>query len=176
MSLNGAHYSLHMTKFNVFLSYTSREEEVKQIKPLIDIYCRDLWKWAKSKNIEIFYDNFTMEKRQYSDSELERILGEGVRKSQLMTAFLSRSYVESKWCQFEYLETRKNKQPIVHGILWKFFRLDILPFSPEAEYLMPEGETNITFLRENPTPEEFERAAKMCVEDSIELIRRYYRL
>lgn len=163
-----------MTKFHVFLSYTSREEEVKQIKPLIDIYCRDLWKWAQSKGVEIFYDDFQMEKKSYSNVELERILGDAVGRSHLMTAFLSPAYIESKWCQFEYLETRKHKKPIIHGILWKFFRLDILPFSPLAEYLLPEGETDVTYLRENPTSDELERAAKKCVENSIKLICCYY--
>jgi hypothetical protein len=165
-----------MAKFRVFLSYTSREEEVKQLKPLIDIYCRDLWEWAQSNGIEIFYDDFTMKKRLYSDLELEGILGDAVHRSHLMTAFLSLSYAESKWCRFEYLETRKSKKPIVHGILWKFFRLDISPFSPEAEYLMPEGETDVTYLYENPTPEKFKQAARECVEESIKLIRRYYKI
>jgi hypothetical protein len=152
-----------MTEFHIFLSYTSREEEVKQIKPLIEEYCRDLWEWARSNGIEIFYDEFSMKKRLYPESELEQILKNAVNRSQLMTAFLSPAYVESKWCRFEYLETRKSRKPIVHGILWKFFRLDILPFSPEAIYLLPEGDTDVTYLQENPTPENFKRAASECV-------------
>lgn len=175
MSPDDARYYLNMRKFNVFLSYTSREEEVKQIKPLINAYRTDLLEWGKSKNIDIFYDDFTMEKRQYSDSELERILGEVVRKSHLMTSFVSRSYIESRWCQFEYLETRRNKK-IVHGVFWKFIKPGILSLLPIPGNFRPEGETDITFLRENPTPTEFERAAKMCVEDSIKLIHRYYRI
>ena|ERR1051325_825525 len=165
-----------MTEFHVFLSYTSREEEVKQIKPVIDIYCRDLWEWSQSKGIEIFYDEFSMEKKQYSDKELETILRNAINRSHLMTAFLSPGYVESKWCQFEYLETRINRKPIAHGILWKWFRLNIQPFSPEAEYLMPEGQTDVTYLRENPTLEEFKQAAKECVNDSVQLIRSYYHI
>ena len=164
-----------MTKLNIFLSYTSREEEIKQIKPLVNIYCRDLWEWAKSNRIEIYYDDFTMEKRQYSKTELEQILREAIGKSHLMTAFLSPSYIESEWCQFEYLETKNKKKPI-HGILWKFFRLDLPPIPELIENLLPEGKTDITYLRENPTQEEFERAAKECVKNSIELIRNYYQI
>lgn len=165
-----------MTEFHVFLSYSSREEEVKQIKPLIDIYCRDLWEWAQSNGIEIFYDEFTMEKRRYSALELERILRDAVNRSHLMTAFLSPRYVESEWCRFEYLETRKTRKPILHAILWKWFRLPIEPFSPEAEYLRAEGQTDVTYLRENPTLEEFKQAARECVGNSIQLIRRYYQI
>ena len=116
-----------------------------------------------------------MQKRQYSKSELELILKVAIVKSHMMTAFLSPSYVESEWCQFEYLETKKKQKP-VHGVLWKFFKLDILPFSAEAQFLMPEGQTNITYLRENPSSEEFERAAKECVENSIELLRAHYQI
>ncbi|HSK74545.1 MAG TPA: toll/interleukin-1 receptor domain-containing protein [Pyrinomonadaceae bacterium] len=163
-----------MTEFHVFLSYTSREEEVKRIKPLIEVYCRDLWEWAQSKGVEIFYDDFTMEKRLYSASELEKILGDAVHKSHLMTAFLSPEYAGSEWCRFEYLETRKSRKPVVHAILWKMFRLDILPYSPEAQYLMPEEETDVMYLQVNPTPTKLKQAARECVEDSIRLIRRYY--
>lgn len=165
-----------MTEFHVFLSYTSREEEVKQIKPLIEIYCRDLWEWAQSNGIEIFYDDFTMKKRHYSDLELEKILGDAVNRSHLMTAFLSPAYVESKWCRFEYLKTRMFKKPPVHGIFWKLFRLDILPFSSLAEDLQPEEGTDVRYLHANPTPEGFKQAASECVGDSINLIRRYYQI
>ena len=165
-----------MSEFHIFLRYTSREEEVRQIKPLIDTYCRDLWEWAQSNRIEIFYDEFTMEKRHYSPPELERILGDAVNRSHLMTAFLSPRYVESEWCRFEYLETRKTRKPILHAILWKSFRPNILPFSPLAEYLRAEGGTDVTYLRENPTPEEFKQAGRECVRDSIQLIRGYYQI
>lgn len=164
-----------MNRFNVFLSYTTREEEVKKIKPLLDIYCRELWKWAQSNRIEIFYDDFTMEKRQYADSELEHILEDAIKKSQMMTAFLSPEYVKSKWCQFEYLKTREPKHPPVHAIFWKWFNLGTA-FLPYSEYLLPETYTDIMYLRETPTTEEFERAAKDCVENSVELIRAYYKI
>jgi hypothetical protein len=167
-----------MTAFHVFLSYTSREEEIKWIKPLIDIYCRDLWKWAQSNGIEIFYDDFTMQKRRYSDLELEKILRDTVNRSHLMTAFLSLAYVESEWCRFEYLVTRTSREPVVHAIVWKDFPLDILPsifhLFPLGEALMPEEGTDVRYLHQNPTLEGFEQAARVCVRDSIKLIRRYY--
>ena len=164
-----------MTEFRVFLSYTSREEEVKQLQPLINLYCRDLWEWARSNGIEIFYDGFMMEKRPYTELELETILKDAVNGSNLMTAFLSPLYIESKWCRLEYLESREKAKP-VHAVFWKRFMLDMSPFSPLAQYLEPEGFTDVTYLRENPTAQEFERAAKECVENSIELIRQHYQI
>ncbi len=83
-----------------------------------------------------------------------------------MTAFLSPEYVKSKWCRFEYLKTREAREPIVHAIFWKWFNLGVA-FLPYAEELSPEGHTDVMYLRENPTPEEMERAAKECVENSI---------
>ena len=165
-----------MAEFHVFLSYTTREEEIKQIKPLIDLYCRDLWEWVQLKGIKIFYDDFTMEKRRYSAVELEEILREAVNQSHIMTAFLSLGYVQSDWCRFEYLEARKTMRTILHGIFWKDISPDVLSFFPWAEFFLPEGETDVTYLRENPTQEEFQQASRVCVRDSIKLIRRRYQV
>ena len=165
-----------MRKLRVFLSYTSREEEVRYIRPLIDQYCRDLWEWARTNGLDIFYDEYTMQKRQYSSDELREILGNAVHRSHLMTAFLSPEYVMSEWCRFEWLETRKERRPILHGVLWKMFRLDMPEMFLLAEYLSPEAESDVTYIRQNPTPEKTLKAARQCVQDSIQLIRRYYRV
>ncbi len=37
--------------FHVFLSYTSRENEVAALQLLVDAYCRNLWNWANSRGV-----------------------------------------------------------------------------------------------------------------------------
>ena len=165
-----------MREFRVFLSYTSREEEVRQVKPLVDSYCRGLWEWARANNLDIFYDEYSMQKRQYSADELRNILGTAIHRSHLMTAFLSAEYVNSEWCRFEWLETRKERKPVLHGILWKMFRIDIPGIFLLEEYLSPEKMTDITYVSQNPTQAKIEQAARECVQDSIELIRASYQV
>src|SRR5262245_26137421 len=87
---------------HVFLSYTSREEEVRAIQPLVDRYCRGLWEWGQDRGVDVFYDHFSMEQRRYTDDELSRILGGAVSRARLVTAFLSPSYLESRWCCCEW--------------------------------------------------------------------------
>src|SRR5689334_17476862 len=106
-------------KFNVFLSYTSREPEVKFIQPLVDRYCFELWQWARALGVYIFYDHFSLPQGQYISAELEEALSMHIKRSQLFTAFLSPSYFESNWCQFEWERMVKNKVSIVHPIYWK---------------------------------------------------------
>jgi hypothetical protein len=46
----------NMPKVHVFLSYTTREEEVAALQPVTDAYCDILLRWASSRGVNIFYD------------------------------------------------------------------------------------------------------------------------
>ena len=91
-----------MKTFHAFVSYTSREEEVRIIQPIVDKYCHELWLWAKERGIHVFYDQFCMEKRRYSEQELTVILGSALARAQFFVGFISPCYVESRWCCFEW--------------------------------------------------------------------------
>src|SRR5947207_308333 len=86
----------------VFLSYTSRESEVQLVQPLIDQYCLGLWEWADSNGIHVFYDHFSLPRKPFHDSQLAGELADAIKKSDLMTAFLSPGYINSEWCQFDW--------------------------------------------------------------------------
>lgn len=86
----------------VFLSYTSREDEVRELQPFVDVYCRELWQRARSNGLEVFYDHFSLERKWYSDQELETILTYHVERANLFVGFISPYYVESRWSCYEW--------------------------------------------------------------------------
>ena len=86
----------------VFISYTNREDEIALIKPLVRLYIKGLWDWGQANGIDVFYDDFSMEKKKYSALQLATELGSAVTKSDLFTAFISRGYPGSSWCRYEW--------------------------------------------------------------------------
>jgi TIR domain len=105
---------------NVFLSYTSREQEVSALQPVMDAYCDILLKWGRTRGIDIFYDHSSIaQDRSYSDRELFTILGDAIRRSHLLVSFLSPAYISSRWCQFEF-KTKFGIAPRqIHKVYWK---------------------------------------------------------
>jgi hypothetical protein len=90
--------------YHAFISYTSREEEVRQIKPFIDAFV-DRLKRSGVTICPVFYDGWHMERRTYERAELVHRLGDGVSRSAFTIAFVSPGYVTSEWCQFEWWAT-----------------------------------------------------------------------
>lgn len=111
----------------VFLSYTSREDEVREIQPFVDAYCRALWEWAKRNGIFIFYDHFSLDQsRYYPNDELNEILFAQIRASDVFIGFISPNYVGSSWCCQEWTygpmntDSRAPKNPLItQCIYWK---------------------------------------------------------
>jgi len=159
-----------MRKFKIFLSYTNREEEIKLIKPFINEHCEILMEWARQKDIEIFYDEYSIKQRQYTENEMKKILSVAISDSDLMIAFLSNGYVSSEWCQFEWAESRLNQYPPIHGILWKRITQDISWLGLLGDAIMPEKLTDVSDQEITPTKETFQEALKICVEGSKEII------
>ncbi|HEX4707406.1 MAG TPA: toll/interleukin-1 receptor domain-containing protein [Candidatus Udaeobacter sp.] len=174
----------------VFLSYTSRESEVQLVQPLIDQYCRGLWEWADRNGIHVFYDHFSLPRRQFHDHELTAKLADAIDKSDLMTAFLSPEYISSKWCQFEwntqYSRVRaarmlhdEDRAPQTHAIYWKPDIWSELqngvtsPWGPVVEATFRETPmTDVTYVyhvRSN-----IPRAAEQCIHESANMIRQMF--
>jgi hypothetical protein len=113
-------------EYNAFISYTTREEEVRQIKPFIDAFV-DRLKRSGVTVCPVFYDGWHMERRRYERAELVHRLGDGISGSAFTIAFVSPGYVASEWCQFEWRTTvdvhSKRDTPALDysilPILWK---------------------------------------------------------
>ncbi len=91
-----AHYDYHC-----FISYTTREDEIKKIKPFVDEYVRRLQ--AQGVTVcPIFYDGWYLQRPHYDDQELARLLRKGIERSAFSVCFLSPGYYESPWCIYEW--------------------------------------------------------------------------
>ncbi len=171
-----------MPDFHVFLSYTSREEEVKHIQPLVEQYCREVWKWADLNGVHVFYDHFSLPQVQYSEIELEGILARHVRRSELMTSFLSPGYIESRWCRFEAVTKINEPDPVTHAIYWKpdiWRYTDVFPNGvprhPESFFRHFGGRlkwTDVTYAYWSPT--RLLEAASECARDTAAIITNAY--
>lgn len=69
-NLGETHRTLNK-KICVFLSYTSREDELKLVQPLVDAYCQTLWQKARNEGVYVFYDHFSLERKWYPNDELD---------------------------------------------------------------------------------------------------------
>jgi len=117
-------------------------------------------------------------------ANLGQELSKWIRRSHLMTAFLSPEYVESEWCQFEWFERLKRERefcrdryerpapPMTHPIYWKpdiFAHADTVLGVTLRHWDCDWDLTDVTYAYDHP--DRFVEAAKECVEHSIRLIR-----
>ena len=123
---------------HVFLSYTRREEEVRQFQAVTDVYCRLLLDWARTHGVDVFYDRSSIPQDvKYSDSDLEAMIRPAVCRSHLFVSFLSPEYVDSRWCRFEYTTKWEDAPRQIHKVYWK--PEIVLPFFRSlAKILRPE--------------------------------------
>jgi hypothetical protein len=150
----------------IFISYTTREEEVRTIQPLVDKYCRGLWERARQHGVDVFYDHFALKRVEYSRQQLEGHLLYAIKHSHMMTAFLSPGYVESEWCQFEWDRWRDHHQSgWVHLIYWKptISARQFAELSPTALKV-----TDVTYAYNDSG--RLAQAAQDCVIDSMDII------
>jgi hypothetical protein len=88
-------------EYHSFISYTTREDEVRIIKPFIDEYISIL----QARGVRfcpVFYDGWYLRDRYYDEVTLEAKLREGIVQSAFTTAFLSPGYLTSNWCCYEW--------------------------------------------------------------------------
>ena len=92
---------MQQISYHCFISYTTREEEVRAIQPFVDVFLRVLLDHDLLV-APFFYDHLTLENRQYPPSELREELLKGVNASVCMVSFVSEGYLSSPWCLFEW--------------------------------------------------------------------------
>jgi hypothetical protein len=109
----------------LFVSYTSREEEVRELQPLLDRYREELIRllppWAA-----VFYDRWSLPPWRYNDDELRQLLHSEVVESDFLIAFMSPQYLCSRWTCYEWADfkstrEREDRAPalVTHPIYWK---------------------------------------------------------
>lgn len=99
------HYDHHC-----FLSYTTREDEIRPIKRFIDRFIGELQAFGV-RHSHVWYDGFYLRDGRYDGAELERALSEGVAGSAFTVSFISPGYLTSGWCFYEWCMTR-----MFHGL------------------------------------------------------------
>ncbi len=112
--------------FYSFMSYSTRDDEIKTVKPFVDEYAHAMR--SHVPYIPIYYDGFYI---PYGHPHLEDELARSIYDSDFTTAFLSPGYVSSSWCGFEWGYSHQlsqlsvsYKKPLKHEILpicWKHF-------------------------------------------------------
>ena len=112
--------------YHCFISYTTREDEIREVLPLVDAYCSALR--ARGVTPYVFFDRLCMDRGPKSHHALCRQLERAIRLSGFTVSFISPSYLDSEWCRFEVSETlREHRQRrrfpdcefAILPILWK---------------------------------------------------------
>jgi hypothetical protein len=107
-------------KYDFFVSYTTREDEIWTIRPMVEQTIGELerrgfsaWPfWLDVKDLRNFHGD---------KKELHRRLIEGMDQCVAMLAFTSPNYVLSKYCQFEYRYFNNSSCDGFIGVVnWKY--------------------------------------------------------
>jgi TIR domain len=92
-------------KYEVFISYSSREPELQELLPLIERFRYDVREHLVKHYLEdvVFFDRYTWGPVQArTDDELSEGLRREVEASVCMFCFVSPAYLYSKWCDLEH--------------------------------------------------------------------------
>lgn len=82
--------------FYSFISYSTRDDEIKRLKPLLDGYISRIRE--EINYIPVFIDRFWTD----GGPGLAVSLEDALNRSDFTTAFLSPGYASSPWCAFEW--------------------------------------------------------------------------
>jgi hypothetical protein len=102
--------------YDCFISYTTREEEVREVKPLIDEYCAQLR--ARGVRPWVWYDGWMLRRSRRPNWLLRLILRNAIRASHATVAFVSPQYFDSDWCEYEVQTTARLDHP-AQTFQWK---------------------------------------------------------
>ena len=94
-------------RFHVFVSYTTGEDEVWTVKPIIDCFLNSVLRPVIERTLgepPAFYDGYSLynpSRPPLSNWQLEEAIRFAIEESEVLVAFLSPGYTESWWCRFE---------------------------------------------------------------------------
>jgi tetratricopeptide (TPR) repeat protein len=97
-------------RYDLFISYSRRDNQDDRITQLVDRIKQDFFPFAK-RDLVPFFDREAIHGMQ---DWRQRIL-QGLRESRLLLACLSPAYIESEYCQWELVEYLKYEIGHLHG-------------------------------------------------------------
>jgi tetratricopeptide (TPR) repeat protein len=97
--------------YDLFVSYSRRDNAQCRVSELVDNIRLGFATFA-GRDLKVFFD---IEEIRSMDDWRLRIL-QGMRESHLFLACLSPSYIESDYCEWEFVEYLKNEIGLLHGL------------------------------------------------------------
>lgn len=169
-------------RYHFFVSYTTREDEIKIIKPFIDDYLNQLSQ--RIGFIPVYYDGLYLRGSNYSEDFLVKTLAQAIEESAFTISFLSPGYINSEWCAFEWLATEKfhdsrgypaqNKS--ILPIMWKDISNRESKFPELDEYIRKRRWLDISgkIYGNRFYNQEYVEALHECVEETIIYINAWF--
>jgi hypothetical protein len=93
----------HPFRYHFFVSYTTREDEVKAVLPLIDAFVRELERSGFTAKPPFWLDRIEIGQLvDVPDEDLLNILANAIDECIAVIAFVSPGYASSEFCRFEW--------------------------------------------------------------------------
>jgi len=102
----------------VFISYTRREKEAREVLPLVEHITRTVRNagYGLALDDAAWWDVDRLGHRPYPEHELREILIDAINRSHSFTGLISPQYCSSEWCRFEFDAARAKSLPKL--LLW----------------------------------------------------------
>jgi hypothetical protein len=89
-------------EYHFFVSYTTREDEVKILLPHLRNFVKALYEHGYEGRLPLWWDQVNLGKFQGSDDQLRSALTGGLDQCISLLAFVSPGYLASEFCRFEW--------------------------------------------------------------------------
>jgi len=175
---------LYSKPFQIFVSYTTRDQNYWNYAGFIDAYLWCVWLWLQERGIDIFYARFSLPPILYREPDLKQILFDSINSSSFFIAFITKNYLCSEWCRYEWDIAHYNHDPlpITLSCLIKQLIYDDLPIhqTPEDEgvaevFLEKIKHKNVIMVEELGCLQQLYDAIHRTIETSLLLIDPFIR-
>jgi TIR domain len=102
VTLLTAMFSADPFYYHFFVSYTTREDEVKALLPRLEEFVQQLRNYGYDGRLPVWWDRVNLGKFRGSDEQLRDALVHGLNECISVIAFVSPGYIASEYCKFEW--------------------------------------------------------------------------
>jgi hypothetical protein len=117
----------HPFNYHFFVSYTTREDEVRAILPTIDAFVGELEQHGFTAKPPFWLDRIEIgQMGNVPDATLRDILANGIDQCIALIAFVSPGYVNSEFCRFEWSHFGNSSRTdrFAAPLIWKWPKHD----------------------------------------------------